>query len=150
MGLIVYHGTRQPSLVMSEGLRIPEKHAHDPGDFGLGIYTTTIRERAASYGIVLACELNTDKYARIPNPYFLAGLEPVPPTTEAEAIFHALIIVGSDMLTINGSAQDRVLAAEVVRNGMLEAGYTGIVTECNGECVTYDPGTIRIRGVVTE
>lgn len=148
--MIVYHGTRQPQLVMAEGLRIPEKHAHDPGDFGLGIYTTTIRQRAACYGTVLACELKTEEYARISNPYFLAGLEPVPPNTKEEEIFHALVMLGNDMLTINRSAQDRVLAAEVVRNGMMQAGYAGIITKCNGECVTYDPRTIRIRGVVTE
>jgi hypothetical protein len=47
------------------------------------------------------------------------------------------------MLTVNGPRGRRERIAAEIRGAMLRAGYLGIVTEHEGECVTYDVSTIR-------
>ena len=150
--MIVYHGSVAPERVLQEGFRLVKPRLGDPGDMGRGIYTTTRYSRAACYGqAVLECRLDVTLYARIPNPYFLHQLGELQPETLDEHVFYALAFEHQDehrtaMPTVNGNAEERLAAAERVRDGMLAAGYTGIVTEYEGECVTYDLNTIQALG----
>lgn len=149
--MIVYHGSVAPERVLQEGFRLVQPRLGDVGDMGRGIYTTTRYSRAACYGqTVLECRLDVTRYARIPNPYFLHQLGELQPETLDEHVFYALAFRqserGADMLTINGSKAERFAAAERVRDGMLSAGYTGIVSGYEGECVSYDLNTIQALG----
>ena len=147
--MIVYHGSVEPERVLQEGFRLVQPRASDPGDMGRGIYTTTRYSRANCYGrAVLECRLDVTWYARITNPYFLHRLGELQPETLDEHVFYELAFQRrngrTDMLTINGDKEERLAAAERVRDGMLAAGYTGIVTDYEGECVSYDLNTIQV------
>lgn len=146
---LYYHGTSPEvcARIWEQGVAFESTRRLDAGDFGAGLYLTTNVPRARSYGkCLLAFLLDTRRYARISNPYFLVNGRSVWPTTRAERIFYAVAFdAHGRMRTVDRfySADERRVFAERVRQAMLGAGYAGIVTAYQGDAVVFDLETIQ-------
>jgi len=142
-----YHGTSQEKAeaILRKGVDMEHKRTRDPGDVGWGFYLTTDLERARNCGpVVLEVVINVKTFARIPNPYFLAGLNSVKPTTPDEHLFHGIVMDEWKMRTVNGRWDDRVTAAKEVRDTFMAAGHLGIMTSHDGnETVVFDLAAIQ-------
>lgn len=139
-----YHGTPRWQAVIDNGINIDAPKHSDPGDFGWGIYLTTKLTRAKTYGRVFVVEISTSKMAYIPNPYFLDGLRRLAPITEEEKLFYSLAYgADGEMLTVQGSKEERIAAACRIQRSFLDAGYSGIVSDYDrGETVLFDSSPI--------
>lgn len=140
--MIVYHGTRYPDVVLRDGFQLPERYCRNL--LGRGIYTSELPDQAARYGTVLVCELDDERYARIPDPYVLHAWGP---NTEAEWLFHELAFRNGKLLTAETDCLTRLQAAKRLQEGMMSVGYAGIITQYRGGCVTYDLDTLQVRDV---
>lgn len=140
-----FHGTTNAERILKEGFDMDADRASDPGDFGWGIYLTPNRERARGHGPVLEVIVDTEGFAKIPNPYFLVKGENIRPKTPEELLFYNLVFCGdcTTMLTVRGIFQRRVMLCKLVREEFLLCNYTGILTEHDeAETVVFDPSTI--------
>jgi len=139
-----YHGTPRWQNILDQGINIDAPKHSDPGDFGWGIYLTGKLLRARVYGRVFEVEIDTSRMAYISNPYFLEGLRRVIPITPEEKLFYSLAYdEAGEMLTIQGSKEDRIATARHIQRGFLEAGYTGIISDYDeGEAVLFDSSPI--------
>jgi hypothetical protein len=145
-----YHGTTPANAakIRAEGFDVDAPRRSDPGDFGWGIYLTDRPSRARSYGReVLAVTIDESRFARLPNPYFLKGLEQVEPRTAAEKLFYSAAFDDEGhMLTV--SSPDRVGAAKAVTRAFLAKGYAGIIggphTLGDLEVVVFDPSAVSV------
>lgn len=150
-----YHGTsgEDAARILRAGIDVERERRSDPGDFGWGVYLAHDPERARSYGpVVLEFLVEEAGLARIPNPYFVAGLDEVAPVTEAERRFHALAFApGGRMRTVQGRWAERVAASREIRDAFLAAGYAGIRSDyLGGETVIFDPSIVRRIRVFAE
>lgn len=135
-----YHGTPRWQDILDKGIDIDAPKHSDPGDFGWGIYLTARLARVKSYGRVFEVEIDTSRMAYISNPYFLDGLRRLEPITTEEQLFYSLAY-GSDgeMWTVQGTKEERILAARRVQCGFLGAGYAGIISDYDeGEAVLFE------------
>jgi hypothetical protein len=146
---VFYHGTdpEKAAAIVRGGVDVWAER-RDAGDFGWGFYVTADLARARAYGgAVLVVTLDLGRYAFVKNPYFLDGLDPVGPQTEAERLLHGLVVdpQTGQMLTCNVGLSGREAASQAVRAAFLARGYAGIVTGlCDRETVVFDPSTIRL------
>ena len=133
-----YHGTHPDFIapIISGGFDINARRRSDTGDFGWGVYVWPRRSQAKVYGVPLAIDVNTDRLAYIPNPYFAKRGEVFQPITEAERLFHSLAFDGRDMRTTLGNG--RIEASKRIASAFCLAGYTGIRTDNYGETVIFD------------
>ena len=147
---IYFHGTgdSQATTILAEGFDIEAPRRSDPGDLGWGIYLTDSASRARAHGYqVLSVEVDTARYARITNPYFLKGFEEVEPETPEERLFHGVAFEGGQMLSVVAdSLEKRVAVARRIREVFLAAGFAGIIAgpdrmeQC--EVVVFNPEAI--------
>lgn len=114
----LYRGENEPGLMGNR------EYAHDPGDFGRGIYWTTELAQAKCYGKVRKARVS------LSNPLYL---------TAEEAYDLADKEYGS---TVHGFPADRLRKAEHMTLDLLRKGYDGLVVQHkNGrlEVVDYRP-----------
>ena len=140
-------GTEAAWLAVSSGgaLRLPEPgaHAHDPGDYGLGVYLTDSQVRAATYAArvkgrvaaVVKCRVELEN-AVIFDWRTGSGLDRSHPTNVLTEFFEKLY--GNP---VRGTPEDRRAAAERWRDGMLARCYDGVIVMRAGETevVVYCP-----------
>jgi hypothetical protein len=139
-----YHGTPRWKDILDKGINIDAPKHSDPGDFGWGIYLTAKLIRAKIYGRVFIVEIDTSKMAYVSNPYFLDGLRRLAPVTAEEQLFYSLAYnEDGEMLTLQGTKEERIAAARRVQRGFLDAGYSGIVSDYDeGEAVLFESAPI--------
>lgn len=145
--LILYHGTPNPQSILTTGIDLNHPRTSDPGDFGHGLYLTNSLSRAKSYsrnyGQVLRVTIDDSLYARIPNPYFLNGLQVLYPETPEEHLFYTLAFDSEteEMLTVTGPQREAV--CKRIREVFLQHGYAGIITNLpDQETVVFNPESI--------
>jgi hypothetical protein len=154
--VLLYHGTSSACAdrILDEGFDADAKRRNDPGDFGWGVYLTDSPFRARAYGeAVLEVEIDEDRFARLPNPYFLDGLEEVEPETWAEKLFHSVAFRGDAMVTVKGP--NRIEACKEVTRNFTLRGFAGIITgpdrDGNFEVVVFHPAhgvtSVKLTGV---
>jgi hypothetical protein len=139
--LVCYHGTPNPEAILRDGPDLEHPRSRDVGDLGWGFYCTTLPERAAHYGQVLRITLEVSTFAHVSNPYFLDGLDEVPPRTADERLFHQLTFGNGFMGTVVAGT-GREATARRVRDEFRARGYQGIVTGYKGEVVVFDTAAI--------
>jgi hypothetical protein len=150
--MLYYHGSRTPQQLLLTGLVEPEdedaSQKSDPGDFGWGFYVTADKERAANWGVVICVEVDLGRIAFIENPYTIGSNRAVA-TTRPALLFQSLVVgekgkLGSYyMKTVNGSFQERSIAALQVRDAFLGLGLWGIRTALyDKEAVIFNPKAI--------
>ena len=144
-----FHGTSSTSAagILSSGVDVDAPRVRDAGDLGWGFYLTSDLARARACGeVVLEVRVDPSRLGHLPSPYFLDGLRSVEPVTAVERLFHGLAFRDGEMLTVSGS--DREGVARSIRDGFMDAGYTGIQSESPSELVLFDPSVIEgIRSV---
>lgn len=76
---------------------------------------------------MLSVDLDESRFARIVSPYFLDGTREVGPQTSEERLFHGIVFEGGQMLSVNGTGEERVRVARLIRDTFLAAGFDGII-----------------------
>lgn len=139
-------------LMAGGGLRLPEPngHAHDPGDYGLGVYFTDSMARAKTYAARVGDRLAlTWCKIELANALVFdwrtgSALDPAHPTNVQTEFFERLF--GNP---IHGTPEERRTAAEKWRVGMLARNYDGVIVlrPDESEVVVYCPekSIIQIR-----
>jgi hypothetical protein len=144
-----WHGTRAADAILAHGVDFAAGRASDPGDLGWGFYLSGSRARARCYGRqLLRVTIRPARFAYLPNPYFLDGMNSVAPTTDVERLFYAHAFESDDMKTCS-ARHDNEAAAKAVRDAFVAAGYAGIITPYEGgEAVVFTPdGIAKIERV---
>jgi len=130
------------------GLTIPTKHIHDSGDYGLGVYLTLDKRRAASYAVAAGMRIEGRRCyglvkarIRLENPIYLDWRKGnvMDPTLPSSVVLHWLTVVFGD--PIRGTDQERADAARRWREGLLGLGHDGVVARYfnDTEIVLYKP-----------
>lgn len=141
-----YHGTSEENAesIERDGFDLNALRRSDPGDLGWGIYLTNSIHRARAYGsAVLEVVINEGNFAKLPNPYFLKGMEETKPETDEEKLFYENAFEDGKMLTIHG---DRVAAAKNISRAFILNGYDGIIGRLGSgqiEVVVFQPKAIE-------
>jgi hypothetical protein len=142
-----YHGTSEKNAesIERDGFDLEALRRSDPGDLGWGIYLTNSIHRARAYGsAVLEVVVQAGNFAKLPNPYFLKGMEELKPETDVEKLFYENAFDSDgNMLTIHG---DRVAAAKNISRAFILNGYDGIIGEVGPgqiEVVVFQPKAIE-------
>lgn len=148
MLLSFLHGTDLASAeaIIRDGVTAePPSRVHDPGDFGWGFYLTRDPARARSYGHTLVgVDVHIDRFAVIPNPYFIDRLTEIQPVTAVEKLFHSIAFRNGRMRTCTASIEERIAIARSIRNAFVLDGFAGIRTERpDGETVLFDAAVVR-------
>jgi len=107
----LYHGSGYVDIIIDEGFRIDVPRAHDPGDFGWGIYFSDGIGRAYSVGgidirpgyeRVLAVKVDVRKPLYLKSPYAIGE-----PITEGDRFMHQLRSLYGD--TVHGLTEDEAM-----------------------------------------
>lgn len=140
---LFFHGTAAWEKIRREGFELEAPRRSDPGDFGWGIYVTKQVGRAKCYGDVICVVIKTGGLAHIENPYFINGLTQFKPRTPLEELYYNLAFENDEPLLFRRKTELRAQTARNIRQGMMQAGYTGITTKYSGcETVIFDPSII--------
>ena len=139
-----FHGTNAEAAasILKDGVDIDHPRKKDPGDFGQGFYLTTMLIRAKVNGhSILEVDVDTSKFAFIPNPY-----QPII-GTEAGFLFKSLAFTSKDeMLTCAHCFrnEERKAACVKIRKTFMDRGFQGIMTKHHGdETVVFDLAAIK-------
>ncbi|MGH8898797.1 MAG: hypothetical protein ACRDZ4_17690, partial [Egibacteraceae bacterium] len=115
-------------------LRLPDRHAHDPGDYGLAVYLTSVPERARTYALRAETGHTLVQVdIELTNALFLdwrkgSALDPKHPGNEVLDFFTARW--GNP---VRGTPEERRVVAIRWRENLLARGYDGFVVERQGE-----------------
>ena len=142
-----FHGTSDKAsrLILEGGFDLSfAGTTTDPGDFGCGVYVCDKPSRCAEYGggFILEVKVDTSHFLHVAYPYFMDHMVEVPPVTDDEKFFYALMLdQDGKVKTVVG--QERAAHATYIREACLAAGFKGMTTEHNGnEAVIYALSTI--------
>jgi hypothetical protein len=127
-----WHGTTAAEAILALGVDFDAVRVSDPGDMGWGFYLTGEESRAKAYGSqILKVTIDPEKFAYLPNPYFLDGLKDIEPITDVEKLFHEVAFgVDGNMKTCSGYEKDKV--ARKICDTFIAAGFSGIITPYSG------------------
>lgn len=143
---LLWHGigTREVWERLKSGypLAIPDRYAHDPGDFGRALYFTDSKERAMTYAVRLNDSvplLQARVYLKNPLVIDWRGMSPLDADHPANRILAELEKRFGN--PVRGAPEARELAARRWREGLMEDGYDGVISiqPRETEVAVYDP-----------